>query len=80
MKIRVMTADDYVAVKALWMTIKGFGIRSIDDSRLLPCPSYCKPCCSEHWGTCVSFSFGFLGVYAQQWDYWVIWQFCFQYF
>ena len=33
MKIRVMTASDYEAVKALWMTIKGFGIRSIDDSR-----------------------------------------------
>ena len=33
MNIRVMTASDYEAVKALWMTIKGFGIRSIDDSR-----------------------------------------------
>ena len=22
-------------------------------SRLLPCPSYCKLCCSEHWVTCV---------------------------
>ena len=21
-------------------------------SRLLPCPSYCKQCCSGHWGTC----------------------------
>ena len=20
-------------------------------SRLLPCPSYCKQCCDEHWGT-----------------------------
>ena len=48
-------------------------------SRLLPCPSYCKQCCSEHWGTRVSFSSGFLGVYAQQWDCWVIWQFCFQF-
>lgn len=33
MKIRVMEAKDYDGVKALWMTIKGFGIRSIDDSR-----------------------------------------------
>ena len=24
-------------------------------SRLLPCPSYCKQCCNEHWSTCVSF-------------------------
>ena len=31
-------------------------------------------------GTCVSFSSGFLGVYAQQWDCWVIWQFYFQCF
>ena len=31
--IRVMTANDYDQVKALWMKIRGFGIRSIDDSR-----------------------------------------------
>ena len=48
-------------------------------SRLLPCPSYCKQCCSEHWGTCVSFNSAFLGVYAQQWDCWVLWQFYFQF-
>ena len=41
-------------------------------SRLLPCPSYCKQCCSEHWGTCVSFNFDFLGVCAQQWDFWAV--------
>ena len=29
-------------------------------SMLLPCPSYCKRCWNEHWGTCVSFSSGFL--------------------
>ena len=46
-------------------------------SRLFPCPGYYKQCCDEHWGTCVSFNSGFLGVYAQQWDSWVIWQFCF---
>lgn len=33
MQIRVMTIDDYDDVHALWMTIKGFAIRSIDDSR-----------------------------------------------
>ena len=49
-------------------------------SRLLPCPSYCKQYCDEHWGTHVSFNSGFLGVYAQQWDSWVIWQFYFQIF
>ena len=48
-------------------------------SRLLPWPGYCKQCCDEYWGTHVSFNAGFLGVYAQQWDCWVIWQFYFQF-
>ena len=48
-------------------------------SRLLPCPGYCKQCCDKHWDTCISFNSGFLGVYAQQWDCWVIWQFYFQF-
>lgn len=33
MRIREMTVEDYENVYALWKTIKGFGIRSIDDSR-----------------------------------------------
>ena len=49
-------------------------------SRLLLCPSYCKQCCSEHWGTSVSFNSGFLCVYAQEWDFWVLWQSYFQCF
>ncbi len=31
--IRRMTIEDYEEVKELWMSIKGFAIRSIDDSR-----------------------------------------------
>lgn len=31
--IRVMTIDDYDQVYKLWTQIKGFGIRSVDDSR-----------------------------------------------
>ena len=31
--IRVMVPEDYDKVKALWMTIKGFLIRSVDDSK-----------------------------------------------
>ena len=31
--IRTMTIDDYDEVYALWKKIRGFGIRSIDDSR-----------------------------------------------
>ena len=32
MAIRAMTIEDYPRLYALWMTIKGFSIRSIDDS------------------------------------------------
>ena len=32
-KIRTMTMDDYEQVYNMWMTIHGFGIRSIDDSK-----------------------------------------------
>jgi len=31
--IRAMTIEDYDEVRSLWMTIRGFGIRSVDDSR-----------------------------------------------
>lgn len=31
--VRTMTIDDYEGLYALWTTIKGFGMRSIDDSR-----------------------------------------------
>ncbi|MBQ6061835.1 GNAT family N-acetyltransferase [Clostridiales bacterium] len=31
--IMPMTEDDYDDVRALWMTIRGFGIRALDDSR-----------------------------------------------
>ena len=46
---------------------------------MLPCPGFYKQCCNEHWGTHVSFNSGFLSVYAQQWDCWVIRQFYFQF-
>ena len=31
--VRPMKIEDYEGLYALWMTIRGFGIRSIDDSR-----------------------------------------------
>lgn len=34
MEIRTMTIEDYEGVHDLWMTIKGFAIRSIDDSKI----------------------------------------------
>ena len=44
-----------------------------------PLSHYYKQCCDEHWGARVSFRSGFLGVYAQEWDCWVIWQFYLQF-
>lgn len=32
-RIQPMTIGDYEDVRALWMTIRGFGIRALDDSR-----------------------------------------------
>ena len=32
MQVRVMTIEDYPQVYALWMSIHGFGIRTVDDS------------------------------------------------
>ena len=49
-------------------------------SMLLPCPGHYKQCYDEHWSARVSFSSGFLCVYAQEGDCWVIWQFYFQFF
>ena len=34
MEIRLMTLEDYEDVHKLWMTISGFAIRSIDDSKI----------------------------------------------
>ena len=31
--VRAMSIEDYQGLRELWMTIRGFGIRSIDDSR-----------------------------------------------
>ena len=33
LNIRPMTIGDYEEVRALWMTIRGFGIRALDESR-----------------------------------------------
>ena len=66
----------------IYLQFKGLStpeFKSIN-SRFLPCAGYYKQCCDEHWGTCVSFNFHFLSVYAQQWDCWVIRQLYFQFF
>ena len=47
---------------------------------MLPCPGYYKQYCDKHWGTHVSFNSCFLGVYAQQWNCWVVWQFYLRFF
>ena len=68
-----LMAESEEELKSLWWKWKR-------TSRLLPCPGYYKQCCDEHWGTRVSFPSGFLSVYTQQWDCWIIRQFYFQFF
>ena len=41
--------------------------------RLLPCLGYCKQCCNEHWGAYIFSNYGFLQIYAQERDCWIIW-------
>ena len=48
--------------------------------RLLPCPGYCKQRCNEHGGACVILNYGFLWVFAQEWDFWVTRWFYFLFF
>ena len=52
----------------------------LHDLAIVNSKQYCKQSCNEQWGTRVSFNSGFLSIYAQQWDCWVIWQFYFQFF
>ena len=54
MNIRVMTIEDFDQVHALWMSIKGFGIRSVDDSkegieRFLKKKSTTRRSCRRRW-------------------------------
>ena len=39
-----------------------------------------KQCCNEHWGTCIFSNYGFLRRDAQEWHFWIIWQFYIQVF
>ena len=36
--------------------------------------------CNEHWDSCIFLNYGFLWIYAQEWDCWVTWQLYFQIF
>ena len=41
--------------------------------RLLSCLGYCKQCCSEHWAACIFLNYGFLQVFAQEYNCWTVW-------
>ena len=46
-------------------------------SRLLPCLGYCKQHCSEYRSACIFLNYGFLEIYAHEWDCCITWQFYF---
>ena len=35
-------------------------------------PGYCRQFCNEHWGACIFLNYGFLQIYAQEYDCWII--------
>ena len=39
--------------------------------QLLACLGHYQQSCSGHWGTCISLSYSFLWIYAQEWDCWI---------
>ena len=41
--------------------------------RLFPCTGYWRLYCSEYWDTCFVLNYGFLSVYVESWDDWIIW-------
>ena len=47
--------------------------------RLFPHLGYCKQCCNEHQGALIFLNYGFLWIYAQEWDCWIIYQLYFQF-
>ena len=58
--------DSWVILHCVYVPQLSYPFGCWRTSRLLPCSSYCKQCCNEHWGTRVSFNSGFLG--------WTLWE------
>ena len=42
-------------------------------SRSFPCLRFCKQCCCEHWTVYIFLNYSFLQMYAQEWDFRIIW-------
>ena len=42
---------------------------------LFRCLGYCEQRCNEHRGACIFLNDSFVWIYAQEWDFWIIWQF-----
>ena len=59
----------------LWLRFHCVSVSLLMDIGLLPCPGYCKQCCSEHWSACIFLNYDFLQIHTQEWDCWIIWQF-----
>ena len=52
-------------ISAMLFPVVMYGCENWTIKKAKHCPGYYKQCCNEHWGTCVSFNSGILGVYAQ---------------
>ena len=47
--------------------------------RLFPYLDYCEQCHHEHRSACIFWNYSFIQIHAQEWDFWIIWQFYFQF-
>ena len=50
------------------------------DIQIVPGLSCCKQSCNEHWSAYIFLNYGFLWIYVQEWDCWVMQQLYFQFF
>ena len=64
----LMTNQQQQMLHCIYVINLFLSISLLMDIRLLPCPGYRH----NHWSACVSLSYGFLRVYAQEWDCWLI--------
>ena len=70
---KVMTnLDSIFKSRDITLSKNGPSSQGYGFSSSIPCPGYYKQSCDDHWGTRFSFNSGFLGVYSQQWDCWVV--------
>ena len=58
-------------------TTSSLSIHLLMDFRLLLCLGYCQQCCYARTSASIFLDLSFVWIYAQEWDFWIIWRFYF---